>query len=133
MMDHDTESTITECLGYLHVDFGSSDRLEIRETYRCFTELCIDRPVSGALLKAGDNDPDGHRRLGVALSEIAEASAISPHFRLALVPSTAPIRAIYSETQQALRAVGLDAWVFDTVEHAVAWLEGRAAPGRAVS
>lgn len=132
-MDGERQTSIREFGGYVHVDFGSSDRGELSETYRSFTRICIGKAVDGALLQAGDNDPDGHRRLGVALCEIAEAAGIAPHFRLALVPSTAPIRAIYSETQQALRAAGLDARVFDSVENAVQWLEGRLPPGPMVS
>jgi hypothetical protein len=132
-MDYRAESRITQCAEYLHVDFGSSSSLELSETYRRFAHLCIGTQVHGALLTAGDNDPEGHRRLGDALSEMARAAALSPDFKLALVPSTPPIQAIYREAQQALRAMGLNAWVFDTAGEAVQWLVGRAACGPTAS
>lgn len=53
--------------------------------------------------------------------------------RLALVPSTPAIRAIYREAQQALRAVGCNACVFEDAGEAAEWLEGRAVAGRAAS
>jgi hypothetical protein len=124
-MDQRAEGRITYCPQYLHVDFGSSNSLELSEMYRTFAHACIGGQVNRALLKAGDNDPEGHRRLRDALSEMAGAASISPDFKLALVPSTLAIQAVYRETQQALRAIGLNAWVFDTVGEAVDWLHGR--------
>lgn len=132
-MDHAASSSITEFPQYLHVDFGSASSLELSETYRSFARLCIGQRVTCALLTAGDNDPEGHKRLREALLEMASAAAISPEFKLALVPSTLPIAAVYRDAQQALRAAGLNAWVFDTAGDAVEWLEGRAASGPTVS
>jgi hypothetical protein len=71
--------------------------------------------------------------LSVVLSAVARTAAIRPDFKLALVPSTPPIAAVYREAQQALRAIGLNAWVFRTVPEALEWLEGRAAAGAMVS
>jgi hypothetical protein len=85
--------------------------------------------VNGALLTAGDNDPEGHRRLGEALLEMARTAAIASDFKLALVPSTQAIQAVYRDAQHALRAIGLNAWVFDAEDKAIEWLEGRAAAG----
>jgi hypothetical protein len=132
-MDYCAEGRIMECAEYVHVDFGSCNSLELSETYRSFADLCIGKQVNRALLKAGDNDPEGHRRLRDALSAMARTAAIPPDFKLALVPSTPPIQAVYREAQQALRAIGLNAWVFDTVYEAVEWLEGRAASGQTAS
>ena len=132
-MDHATAGSITECAEYLHVDFGSSSCLEIAETYRGFARLCIGRLVSRAMLTAGDNDPEGHRRLSEALFEMARAAGLPPDFKLALVPSTPSIRAVYDEAQRTLRAIGLNAWVFDAEAEAVEWLEGRATGGLTVS
>jgi len=42
-------------------------------------------------------------------------------------------KAIYRDAQQALRAIGLNAWVFDTVPEAVEWLEGHLTCGPMVS
>ncbi len=50
-----------------------------------------------------------------------------------MVASTPAVEAVYRETQQVLRARGLNAWVFDTVPDAVEWLEGRAASGPTAS
>ena len=128
-----TEGRITEGPQYVRVDFGSCDSLELLETYRSFVDLCVGKEVHRALLKAGDNAPDGHHQLREALLAMARSVAIPPDFKLALVASTPPVEAVYREAQQALRAIGLNAWVFDTVPEAVEWLEGRAAGGRMAS
>lgn len=130
---HLAESRITECLHYVRVDFVSCNAADLAEIYRRFADLCIGKQVSRALLKAGDDDPRGHCRLRDALSMMAGAAAIPQDFKLALVPSTPPIEAFYREAQQALRAGGVNAWVFDSVVEAVAWLEGRLPCGRMAS
>jgi len=89
--------------------------------------------VNRALLQAGDNEPEGHFQLHEVLSAMARTAAIRPDFKLALVASTAAIEAVYREAQQALRAIGLNAWVFETVPDAMEWLEGRAPSGRTAS
>jgi hypothetical protein len=127
------ESSITEFPEYLRVDFVSCNAFELAEIYRRFADLCIDRCVSRALLNAGDDDPEGHRRLRDALALMARAAAIPPDFKLALIPSTPPIDAFYREAQQVLRAVGVNAWVFESVAEAVAWLEGRVPSGLTAS
>lgn len=132
-MDYDAGSRITECPAYLRVDFGNCDRTELSETYRSFVDLCLCTRVCRALLRAGDNEPEGHRQLSEVLSAVARTAAIPPDFKLALVPSTPPIEAVYREAQQALRAIGLNTWVFGTVPEAVEWLEGRAVRGRTAS
>lgn len=132
-MDYLAESRITARPEYLHVDFGSSSRMELCEGYRNFARLCAGSQINGALLTAGDNDPEAHRQLGGALLEMARGAALGPDFKLALVPSTVPIQAVYRDAQQALRAIGLNAWVFDTAGEAVEWLEGRAACGPTAS
>jgi hypothetical protein len=128
-MDHSPQICITEFPDYLHVDFGSASCLELSETYRSFARWCTGGQVNGALLTAGDNDPEGHRRLGEALLEMARTAAIASDFKLALVPSTQAIQAVYRDAQHALRAIGLNAWVFDAEDKAIEWLEGRAAAG----
>ena len=128
-MSSGVESRITEGPHYLRVDFGSCDFIELSETYRSFADICIGKQVSRALLKAGDNAPEGHHQLRYALSAMARTVVMPPDFKLALVASTPPIEAIYREAQCALRAIGLNAWVFGTVPEAVEWLEGRAACG----
>lgn len=118
---------------YLCIDFGRCDVLEIFEMSRRFTDLCIGRHVGSALLKAGDNDPAGHHGLRDALIAMARSAQLRLDFKLALVPSTAAIRTIYCEAQQALRAIGCNACVFEDVAEAGEWLEGRAVAGRAAS
>lgn len=124
---------ITECPDYVQVDFGAADCLEICDTYRSFADRCIGKPTRHVLLEAGDTDPSGHGRLGAALEAMARARVMTPDFKLALVAGTLPVNAIYREAQQALRAVGVNAWVFETRAEAVAWLEGRALGGRMTS
>jgi len=130
-MEH--SARITASPDYVRVDFNSCDGLELYETYRSFAELCIGKRVNRALLNAGDNAPAGHLQLREALSTMARTAAFPPDFKLALVASTPPVEAVYRETQQAFRAVGFNAWVFDTVPEAVEWLEGRAACGPTAS
>ena len=119
--------------GYLCVDFGRATVPEVSEMSHSFTSLCMGRHVGSAMLKAGDNDPDGHRGLRDALLAMALSAQLRLDFKLALVPSTPAIRAIYEEAQQALRATGCNACVFKSVEEAGAWLEGRSPAGGAAS
>ena len=65
--------------------------IELYETYRRFADLCINKHVTRALLKAGDDEPGAHRRLRDALLAMAQALAIPPDFKLALIPSTPAI------------------------------------------
>lgn len=131
--DDADEARITECGGYVRVDFGSCNSWELSAAYREFASFCLDNNVTRALLKAGDNDPDGHYRLRDALTTMAQLSQIAPEFKLALLPSTRAIEAVYREAQHHLRAAGFNAWVFATELEAVDWLEGRALGGRASS
>lgn len=132
-MDHCAEGRITECAAYLRVDFGSSSGFELSETYRSFADRCISKQVNRALLNAGDNDPQGHYLLRHALTAMARTAAIPADFKLALVSSTVPVQRVYREAQQALRAMGVNAWLFDSLGEAIEWLEGRAPCGRTAS
>lgn len=132
-VDYGDEGRITPCGGYVRVDFNSCDVSELSAVYRGFAMFCLDNKVTRALLKAGDNDPNGHYRLRDALATMAQAAQIPAEFKLALVPSTRAIEAIYREAQRHLRAAGLNAWVFADEDDAVDWLEGRALAGRAAS
>lgn len=127
------QSGITREPHYLRVDFGDVAAAELSQTYRRFANLCVQSQVNGALLQAGDNDPEGHRRLGDALSAMARDAAIPPDFKLALVSSSHAIKAVFLEAQQGLRAIGLNTWVFGSAAEAVEWLEGRAVSGPAAS
>ncbi len=122
-------SRITECAGYVRVDFGSCSSAELSEVYRAFAALCVHKQANRALLKAGDDYPDGHYALRSALVDMATRAAIPLDFKLALLPSTLPIEAVYREAQQDLRAAGCNAWVFRSEDDAVDWLEGRATSG----
>ena len=117
----------------MRVDFGSCNVAQLSAVYRAFADFCLDNKVTRALLKAGDNDPMGHYRLQDALSMMARGTPIAPEFKLALLPSTRAIEAVYREAERHLRAGGFNAWVFATEIEAVDWLEGRALGGRASS
>jgi hypothetical protein len=127
------EGRITECAGYVRVDFHSCNSGELSEIYRAFAALCIDKQTSRALLKAGDDYAPGHYALRTALHAIATRSEIPPEFKLALIPSTPSIEAVYREAQQHLRAAGFNAWVFHSENDALEWLEGRAPCGETAS
>ena len=128
-MDRRISGRITELAGCVRVAFGSGSSVEISETYRSFADRCIKDPVSRVLLEAGDNDPQGHARLRDALEAMARAAAIPPDFKLALVASTLAVGAVYRDAQRALRAAGVNAWVFETGGEALEWLEGRSPSG----
>ena len=132
-MDYGDEGRITECGAYVRVDFNGCNISELAAVYRGFATFCLDNNVTRALLKAGDNDPNGHYRLRDALHAMAHLAQIPPEFKLALIPSTRAIEAIYREAQRHLRAAGLNAWVFADEQEAVDWLEGRQLGGRAAS
>lgn len=132
-MDDGPEGRITECGGYVRVDFGNCNAAELSAVYRAFAAFCLDNKVTRALLKAGDNDPNGHYRLRDALAMMAQLAPIPPEFKLALIPSTQPIEVVYREAQRHLRAAGFNAWVFGTENEAVDWLEDRAAAGQTAS
>jgi hypothetical protein len=127
------DSHITECPGYVRVDFGSCNDAELEDVYRAFAVVCIDKQVNRALLKAGDDYAPGHYGLRNALQAMALSAPIRPDFKLALIPSTRPVEAIYREAQEHLRAVGFNAWVFRSDDEAVAWLEDRSSSGRTFS
>jgi hypothetical protein len=61
------------------------------------------------------------------------SAPIAADFKLALIPSTLPVEAIYREAQQHLRAAGFNAWVFGSDGEAVEWLEDRATGGQTAS
>lgn len=119
--------------GYLCIDFESCSVAEVAASFHAFARLCRSREVSRAILKAGDNDPGAHRCLADALVRLADSGDLLIEFKLALIPSTPAIRVIYGEARDALRANGFNAWVFDGVEEAAAWLQGRSVAGAAAS
>lgn len=127
---HSHESPITECPGYVRVEFGDCSYGELSEVYRDFAALCVEKRVKRVLLKAGDDDPEGHYALRDALKVMGLPGGIAPDFKLALLPRTRGVEVVYREAQQQLRAAGFNAWVFGSEIEAVAWLEGRAVGGR---
>jgi hypothetical protein len=124
---------ITKCPGYVRVDFGNCNSLELAEVYSAFTAFCLENQVTRALLKAGDDYPNGHYRLRDALIAIARVAGMPADFKLALIPSTRPIELVYREAQGHLRAAGCNAWVFGNETEAVDWLEDRSVGGRTAS
>lgn len=126
-------SAITERAGCVRVDFESCSAGELSQLYREFAALCVDRQANRALLMAGDDYAPGHYALRTALHAMALHAAIPPDFKLALMPSTGPVEAVYREAQRHLRANGLNAWVFLREDEAVEWLEGRATSGPTAS
>ena len=85
------------------------------------------------MLKAGDDDPRGHYGLRDALEAMALRAALPYDFKLALIPSTRGVEAVYRQAQQRLRAAGLNAWVFGNEDDAMSWLDGHASSGQMVS
>ena len=70
------DSHITECPGYVRVDFDSCNDAELDDVYRAFAALCIDKQVNRALLKAGDDYAPGHYGLRNALQAMAVSAPI---------------------------------------------------------
>src|SRR5687767_5588398 len=76
-------SRITEFLRYVRVDFDDCDAGELMETYRAFALVCLHKHANGALLKAGDDDPNGHHGLRDAVAAMARHSPLPYDFKLA--------------------------------------------------
>jgi hypothetical protein len=93
----------------------------------------VDKHANRAMLKAGDDDPRGHYGLRDALEAMALRAALPYDFKLALIPSTRAVEAVYRQAQQRLRAAGLNAWVFGNEDDAMSWLDGHATSGQMVS
>lgn len=129
-MHSSCQSPITELPRYTRVEFGDCSYGEVSEVYREFAAHCVQYKVSRALLKAGDDDPEGHYALRDALKVMGLPGGIAPDFKLALLPRTRGVEAVYREAQQQLRAAGFNAWVFGSEVEAVEWLEDRAVGGR---
>ena len=89
-MERLDQSGITRQPHYLRVDFGDVAAAELSQTYRRFANLCVQSQVNGALLQAGDNDPEGHRRLGDALSAMARDAGHEVLLMLPVEPETFP-------------------------------------------
>jgi hypothetical protein len=132
-MEQGENACIMECPDYVRVDFRGCTARELGEVYRSFAVLCVKKQVSRALLKSGDDDPDGHYNLHDALLAIARVAAIPYDFKVALVPSTPPIEAVYRDAQNVLRSFGLNACVFGAENEAVEWLEDHAAIAQTTS
>jgi hypothetical protein len=128
-MSADAGFQVTRSADYMAVEFGGCNSSELSQIYCLFADLCVRWHVHSALLKAGDDQPEGHRGLRDALRSIGDTGGIPWDFKLALVPGTPRIEAVYRETQRELRLAGLNAWVFDSAAEAVDWLEGRAVGG----
>jgi hypothetical protein len=127
------DDQVTECSGCVRVDFGGCSSSELSDIYRRFAALCLARKANRALLKAGDDYAPGHYGLRHALNAMAARAGIPADFKLALIPSTLQIEAVYREAQQHLRAAGFNAWVFRSEDEALEWLDGRATSGETAS
>jgi hypothetical protein len=132
-LDYGDDGRITECPGYVRVDFGGCDSGALSQVYQAFAAYCSDKCTNRALVKAGDNSPEGHRALRDALKTMALLAPLPQDFKLALIPSTRAIEAVYREAQQHLRAMGFNAWVFGNELEALDWLEDRSVSGRTAS
>lgn len=73
-----------------------------RITHAAFAGSWMQRHAKGALLRAGDAYAPGHYRLRDALRAMAPQTTLTPDFKLALIPSTRAVEAVYREAQQQL-------------------------------
>lgn len=118
---------IDEDHGLVVVDFRGCNSHEVSAVYQAFALLCARQKVRDALLRAGDDDADGHYALRDTLDTlvtVARIAGIPLCFRLALVAGSGMIENVYRTMQDELRALGCDVRVFRSAWQAQQWLRG---------
>ena len=115
---------VLERAGYLFVDFrDGSDSVQIAHAYRHFAKACIEKNIQRAAVAAGNDEPAAHYALRDAFTTMVLAAGIPSAFKLALVPRTQGVEAVYRLIERDFRVLGIDTQIFADEKHAVAWLE----------
>ncbi len=115
---------IDEDDGLVVVDFRGCNSHEVSAVYQAFALLCARQKVRAALLKAGDEDADGHYALRDTLATLARIAGIALCFRLALVAGSGMVEKVYGSMQDELGALGCDVRLFRSAWQAQQWLRG---------
>jgi len=115
---------IDERDGWVVVDFRGCNSHGVSAVYQAFALLCARQKVRAALLKAGDEDADGHYALRDTLVTVARIAGIPLRFRLALVTGSGGIEKVYGIMRDELRALGCEVRVFRFAGQAEHWLRG---------
>ena len=110
--------------GRVVVDFRGCNSHEVSAVYQAFAVLCARQKVRDALLRAGDEDADGHYALRDTLVTLARIAAIPLRFRLALVAGCDRTEKVYATMQGELRTLGCEVRVFRSAGQARDWLSG---------
>ena len=104
------------------VDFRGCNSHDVSAVYQAFALLCAQRKVRAALLRAGDEDADGHYALRDTLATVARIAGIPLGFRLALVAGSGMTEKVYGVMRDELGALGCDVRVFRFAWQARQWL-----------
>jgi len=94
--------------------------------YQAFGMLCAERRVRAALVRTGDEDPEGHYALRDILVTLARVAGIPLGFPLAFVARSDEIAAVCRTMQNELTQLGCALGVFRAERQAQEWLrDGR--------
>jgi len=105
---------------FVQLDLRGGDLPELLASCTEFAVLCLTARVRCALVQGGDEDTE--RRLAVRdLLKMIRAVGMPRDFRLALVPGTPRMRAVYQKSEAELRGAGVDARFFESESLAVQW------------
>ncbi|TMH63912.1 MAG: hypothetical protein E6H57_16485 [Betaproteobacteria bacterium] len=124
MLQEPADRYLSETPGYLVVEAGVINGVEVADIFRSFAARCLQKQINRVMLKTGDGDPAGERALRDAFTTILLAG-IPSGFKIALVAGTPLIQARYRNAQRDLVMAGVDAKLFDSEAEAVWWLDGQ--------
>ena len=114
---------ILETTNYLHCIARSGHANDVQECYRALATECLQRHGKRILVVgSGNGDSFIHLAGRDALRALATAG-LPPSFRLALVPKTSDMIAIYDAVVVRAGRHGITAKRFPTEKEAVAWLD----------
>jgi hypothetical protein len=115
---------IQEQGGLVVIDSRGCDPRRLCYGYQAFGLLCADRKVRAALVRTGNEDPEGHYTLRDILLTLAHVAGVAVGFRLAFVARADGIVEVCRTLQQELAPLGCELRVFPADRQAFDWLRG---------
>lgn len=98
--------------------------------YQVFGLLCAERKVRAALVRTGDEDPEGHYALRDILVTLARVAEVPLRFRLAFVARSDEMAEVCRSMQKELTALGCELEIFQVERDAFEWLSAGEPQGR---
>jgi hypothetical protein len=90
--------------------------------YQAFGLLCAERKVGAALVRTGNEDPEGHYTLRDILVTLARVVGVPLRFRLAFVARSEGVVEVCQTLQKELAPLGCELQVFEAERQAFKWL-----------